>query len=114
MKFLIIFLTFYFYSIESFLLDCEFGHESDLGYACRAQNENLVTSKENREITKVQGQHIWGENDEVLFFYAYQKKVNYFPRGITKFFKNIENILINDGKLKEITKEDLKEFGEFF
>lgn len=39
------------------------------------------------------------------------KQVNFFPLGITRFFENIEKVNIYGGKLNEVTKDDLKQFG---
>lgn len=97
---------------ESVVVECKYGVYIS-GYCCDVQNSELITSKTDREISEVRGQHLSGRNnDDVKFFYSDNKKVNFFPRGLTKFFKNIETFQIADGKLQEITKEDLKEFGE--
>jgi hypothetical protein len=48
----------------------------------------------------------------VKYFRSFVKKVNYFPRGLTKFFKNLEIVYIYNGNLQEVSKNDLKEFGE--
>jgi hypothetical protein len=37
--------------------------------------------------------------------------MNFFPRGLTNFFKNVENIYTPSVKLQEITKDDLAQFG---
>jgi Leucine-rich repeat (LRR) protein len=37
--------------------------------------------------------------------------MNFFPRGLTNFFKNLENVYTAYGKLQEIKKYDLAQFG---
>lgn len=115
MKFSLIFLGIFILAVESqsLGLDCEYLTNNDLTYQCDVKNKELITSKDNREITKVQGDHIWRfTNDRVQYFKAYEKQVKFFPRGLTKFFKNLNSISIHYGNLQEITKFDLEEFGE--
>lgn len=82
-------------------------------YTCDVQNENLITSKDDRTITSIVGQNKKGFTDsDVLRFTSIHKTVNYFPKDITKFYKNIQIVEIYSGDLKEITKDDLKPFGE--
>jgi hypothetical protein len=41
-----------------------------------------------REISEVQGQHLSGKtNDDMRDIYFDRKTMNFFPRGLTKFFK---------------------------
>jgi hypothetical protein len=95
---------------ESLVLECEF---EDDPYGCLVQNSELITSKDIQTIFEVRGQHESGKNNnDVNFFYSHNKKVKFFPRGLTKFFRNIEKVQIYHGKLQEITKEDLKQFGD--
>jgi hypothetical protein len=71
-----------------------------------------VTSAEDREIFEVQGRHQSGKsNDDVLEFYIEHSDISFMPRGITKFFNNLTAVTVYDTNLKEITKDDLKEFG---
>lgn len=95
-------------------LDCRFDIEIDPNYYCQLPWPSLlVSSNDDREITEVEGQHLQGKsNSDVKAFYSNGNTVNYFPRGLTKFFKNIEKVQIAYGNLKEISKEDLKEFGD--
>lgn len=77
------------------------------------QNSTLVTSKDNRQISKVHGQNLFGNaNNDVKLFLAKNKLMNFFPRHLTYFFKNLELDEIYYGNLKKITKQDLKEFGD--
>jgi hypothetical protein len=99
---------------ESIELECKyrpagFSHE----YDCSVQNSVLITSKNDREISEVQGQHLEEKNnDDVKGFDSSFKTINFFPRGLTKVFKNIDSVWIHKGGLKEISKDDLEQFGE--
>lgn len=98
---------------ESVLIDCVYEVEQPFGYKCAVQNAYLITSKDDRIATEIRGLHLYGKNrDDVKFFSSYEKKVNYFPRGLTKLFKNVEKVKIYGANLKEITKDDLEQFGE--
>jgi hypothetical protein len=93
-------------------LECKYNELISRGYYCEVQNAILISSKDDREIFEVRGQHMSGKNnDDVKTFYCKDKKVNFFPRNITKFFPNIATIFINWADLQEIQKEDLKPFG---
>jgi Leucine-rich repeat (LRR) protein len=96
---------------ESLVIDCNYDNSSL--YFCSVQNNPVTTSKDSRDITGVRGTHQSGQtNDDVTKFIIHDKTTNFFPRGITKYFKNIDYVHINYANLKEITKEDLKEFGD--
>lgn len=95
---------------EGIVLDCIFD-TSEL-YRCNVQTAVLTTSKDCREITKIRGYHLSGKtNDDVKEIGLNNKTINFLPRGITKFFKNMEIIHFYNSNLKEVTKYDLKEFG---
>lgn len=97
---------------ESVVLECKYEMELFGGYACIVMNPEPITSKCNREISQVQDQHLSGKSDnDVNVFWSLANKMNYFPRGLTKFFKNIQNVVIYHANLKEISKKDLEQFG---
>lgn len=97
---------------QSITLNCKYTSNPKYGYTCIATNDDLVTSRDDREVTKVNGQHLNGKTEnDVKFFQTLVTEVNYFPKGITKFFNNLDVIEIKNGNLIEITKEDLEEFG---
>jgi Leucine-rich repeat (LRR) protein len=99
-------------------LECEFrealasGWENvKSGKECRAKN--LVVTSPNQEITSING--IAGSdaiNNDVTAFYIHAQTADYFPRGLEKFFPNIEVIYFNFCKLKVIKKQDLKVFPQ--
>lgn len=115
MKFLIISLlviTSYLSSTESLVIECT--HSGGTGYYyCDVKNLHVTFSKDCRDITGVRGFHLSGKtNSDVNHIYYQAKTVYYLPRGVTKYFQNIERVHISNGNLKEITKENLKEFGD--
>lgn len=96
---------------KSLVIDCSYN--ANPNYYCDTQNTHVTISKECREIAGIRGFHSIGKtNDDVQTIYYQSKTVTYFPRGITKYFKNIDHVHLHTTNLKEITKEDLKEFGE--
>lgn len=80
-------------------------------YCCLVQNSLNITSPETAQIDSVDGSHILNrtKNDEVIFW-SDGKIINYFPRGLEKFFKFLTGILVISCHLKEIYAEDLKEY----
>lgn len=106
-------LSIFSYQVESVEIICDFNEGGQcyncIGYHCDVQNTELVTSIDDRTITKVNS----GKSpNDVKGFWVRNKNVKFFPRGITKFFNNIENLSVEHCDLKNITKEDLKEFGD--
>jgi hypothetical protein len=105
------------YGGESVVLDCGFKTLEHIEwtrifkYRCDVE-KSLLIKEANREITEVRGQHENSKNnDDVLIFSTYKKTCNYLPRGITNYFKNIERIVGSYANLQEISKVDLKPFG---
>lgn len=113
MNFLTIFIAVLVISIcesESLTFNCLFGYHP---YSCKLKKSTQVTSKHDREIFEVRGQHRKGKsNDDVTQFFSYEDEINFLPRGLTKFFKNIEKIFFRHASLQEIKKYDLKEFSD--
>lgn len=110
------FLAIFWVTSESVKIKCEY-HDygmtmvNDLGYTCKVHNSDLVSSRDDREITGVEGQHLSGKTDvDVVAFYASYNKAYYFPRGLTRYFKNIKYLLLENSFLRRITKKDFKEF----
>jgi hypothetical protein len=98
---------------ESITLNCKYTNNPKYGYTCIARNDDLISSKNDREITKLVGAHSHGKNDDdVKFFQTIVSQVKYFPEGLTNFFKNLEVIEIKSANLMEIGKEDFQQFGD--
>lgn len=107
-------LLIYAYHCEAIEVECDFFDYAFMHYTCGVKNPVLITLKDDRTITsmKMKRQHWIRRSDEsVTGFQAYGTVVKFMPRGILKFFKNIEFIGIVDAGLEEVTKEDLKDFG---
>jgi hypothetical protein len=97
---------------ESFTVNCKFSYFNQ-EYGCDVENIELITSKENRDISQVKSQHLDGKaNNDVKWLIFDNKEVKFFPRSLTKFFKNVETVKITNSNLQEITQDDLKEFGK--
>lgn len=94
-------------------VECNYGRDDYSDYCCKVQNSIFVTLKDDREITEVSGDHREGKtNDDVDCFYANGGTVNFVPLNITKFFKNVKVLDMYSTTLQEITKEDLRQFGD--
>jgi hypothetical protein len=91
---------------------CDF-KERSWGYSCGVENSPFITTKHDREVSEVQGHHLSQNTaSNVIYFECSARTVFFFPRGLTKFFRNIERIHFGSGHLKKITKEDLMQFGD--
>lgn len=98
--------------VQSLILECQFESLPFYGYSCKAKNRELVLSKDDREITEVKGQHSDQKTHDDVKCFTAEAMIKYFPRGLAKFFKNIDCIDIQHSNLQEIKKDDLKEFGD--
>ena len=81
-------------------------------YYCNIVNAVSITSPDAAQIDSISGTHQFGrDNDNVEAFNVENKgQINYFPRGLNKFFKNLKAIQIYNNVLKEIHQRDLKDF----
>ncbi|XP_070504775.1 toll-like receptor 6 [Chironomus tepperi] len=50
------------------------------------------------------------DKSAIISFNAEHKDIHYFPRGIDENFPNLQNLVIKNSKLKEVTSNDLKVF----
>ncbi|CAG9810614.1 unnamed protein product [Chironomus riparius] len=96
-------------------IECEYGTENwkilKNVYFCYVNNNPSITTRESAAITSISGTHQSGKtNSDVGGFAVYSKTINYFPRGLETFFKNIKAIQIDNCNLKEVHQEDLKPF----
>lgn len=113
LKFFTLIFSIFIIESQSVLIDCIYEVDPSYGYKCSVLNSYLITSKDERIITEIRGQHLNGKTrDDVKFFSSYEKKVNYFPRSLTKVYRNIERVKIYGANLREITKDDLEQFGD--
>jgi len=80
-------------------------------YFCWGTNNLNITTEESAEINSISGTHEDSKvNDDVLGFDVGFNTIQFFPKGLDKFFKNLKVINIHDCKLKEIHQSDLKVF----
>jgi Leucine-rich repeat (LRR) protein len=102
---------------QSINLECTFGEvstgyrEVKSGKECNVKN--LVIISPNQQITSING--ISGSDairNDVKIFNAQSQTINYFPRGLEKFFPNIGLIYVHSSKLKAIARQDLEPFSE--
>lgn len=113
LKFFLIISSIFIVESQSVTIDCIYAVDPTYGYKCEVQNPYLITSKDDRIVTEIRGQHLNEKTrDDIKFFSSYEKKVNFFPRSLTKVFKNIERVKIYGANLREITKDDLEQFGD--
>jgi len=80
-------------------------------YKCEVSTNLDIKSPEDAVINAVSGTHLSGKtNDDVLAFHAYNKVIEYFPKGLERFFKNLKAIRMLNGKFKQISQSDIKPF----
>lgn len=80
-------------------------------YRCYVGNNLNINSSEPQIITAAIGQHeSFKFNRDLVGIMIYNKKTEYFPRGLERIFPNLMFIDVCYGFLKEITQADLKPF----
>lgn len=81
-------------------------------YYCEAHNTGkLILDRVNRNIQAITGTHTSpNTNANVKIIWILNSKVFYFPFGLQDICPNIEGIAIQGSKLRELRKEDLKQF----
>lgn len=69
-------------------------------------------SIDDHKVTSITGSHWSGySNRDVVGFKRSFGSRDFIPKGLTNFFPNLKDIEIFDANMKEISKDDLKEFG---
>lgn len=109
MKFLTLYFIFFttLTLIESIKLNCEYESFFYFGKRCNVQNLQLISSKDDREISSIQE-----DENSVTNFYSNGKLIKFFPHGLTKYFNHINSIQIFNGNLEQLKNNDLQEFGD--
>ncbi|XP_070509035.1 putative leucine-rich repeat-containing protein DDB_G0290503 isoform X2 [Chironomus tepperi] len=78
-------------------------------YYCLVIENTIITTQEAATVTSVSGSYnIEESDDDVVGFIVQFKTINYFPRGLETYFKNLKGIQISHSNLKEVHQEDLK------
>lgn len=107
----------YFGLSESSSVNCEYKKDYHFSmrkyyYQCNAMNDPNITSLESAQIESITGNHlkkkkkVYNDN-HVTEFLITRKTVNYFPKNLGAFFKNLKIVEINVCHLKEIHQSDL-------
>lgn len=92
-------------------LHCKFDdYIYDGNYKCEVENLRITTR--NEIVSEVIGTHISARrtNADVIILSIEEQTVHYLPKNLGLFFPNLMYITINKSGLKEITKNDLKDF----
>ncbi|XP_070507834.1 uncharacterized protein MAL8P1.12-like [Chironomus tepperi] len=104
----------YFKYVTSANIECDFRNDNfDVitnQYTCDVQNNLMINSK-NVEIQTVGGSHKFGKTShDVSGLSINDKKILFMPVNLGQRFKNLFAIKVNQGRLKEISQNDLKSF----
>jgi Leucine-rich repeat (LRR) protein len=93
-------------------LQCKFDdYLYDKNYKCEV--EGLDVTATNQIVSDVSGLHIPRRtNADVIILSIDGQTAHYLPQGLDKFFPNVIYLNINKSGLKEITKNDLKNFPQ--
>jgi len=83
-----------------------------LKYFQLIRNSLDITSFDAAQVDSISGTHQAGFNDDNVNAFRIHEigQLHYFPRGLNKFFKNLQGLAINYSGLKEIHQRDLKDF----
>lgn len=98
-------------STLGYIMECVYQNDPNFGFGCNVRsfkNEFL----DDCYLSQVEGQlDIVKNNDDVKFLNITSKNLRNFPIGLEIFFPNLEIIILSCAKLKQITHENLKPFG---
>lgn len=116
MKVILIFLVTskLFISVNSIDLTCTFKAYQpwNITYGCDSGNIEII-SKENRDLILTSNTHAKDHaNKDVQGLNIENKICHFFPKKVNEIFPNAETFRIYNSGLKEVTKDDLKQFGE--
>lgn len=96
--------------VESVVVVCDFNNSNN-GYMCDVKYLK-ITTKENRTITGVIGDHLSGKsNSDVKFIKSENHIVKFFPLELARLFEYLEIVQINNAALFEIHSSDFQQFG---
>lgn len=98
--------------VESVVLDCDFQtFADDFYYGCIVRSIK-ITSKLDRIITEVKGEHMLGKsNEDVHYMESNGNIMRYFPQNLGVFFKNLEKIHFNNSTMRELRGTDLQQLS---
>lgn len=99
-----------FEKVESIQFECEYAVNLLSEYYCEAK-ELEITSRDDRTITEISGNHEDGKfNEDVKYFSCEEQTVNFFPLQLSIFFPNLERVEIKNSNLLEVQSSDLRQF----
>lgn len=94
-------------------MHCDFATEYwpyKAGKIC--ETASLDIAHPNQVVTSINGQHgSFYHNQKVEKLHINSRGLQFMPKGIDKFFPDLEAIWIENSELKTIDQEDLKSFG---
>ncbi|KAL7014518.1 hypothetical protein ACKWTF_015981 [Chironomus riparius] len=101
--------------VMSLNIECNCGdqnyHAVGSKYYCAVISDFIIDSQNQVQIETLKNSHISGKSDDDdIYFHISTKSIQYFPRGLEKFYKNLKGIVIWHTQVKEIHLEDLKEY----
>lgn len=119
--FKIFFLSFFVSFSSALVFDCIFDLElffddAKLLYTCNLPDgeksgKPKYTNVSHRDILEVTGAHFAGHNNSLVRqIHIYKHHMEYFPRGLTNYFENIEAIHAGMNNLAYLGKDDMKVF----
>ncbi|KAL7014519.1 hypothetical protein ACKWTF_015982 [Chironomus riparius] len=97
-------------------IECEYDifdnrHAYGDKYRCLVKNDIDIDLPDEVQIESITGDHMSGKSDDnEMHFHISDKNIQYFPRGMQKFYKNLKGIIIWHSQLKEIHQDDLKPY----
>ncbi|KAG5670182.1 hypothetical protein PVAND_000462 [Polypedilum vanderplanki] len=93
-------------TIDAVIFNCQFSNN----YYCKVTSGTII-SKSETTVTLITGTYPSGTtSNSITVFDGRGFIFRYFPRGLTRFFPNID-VIFFEGGLREIHKEDLQQFG---
>lgn len=93
---------------SGFNLNCVFNNQS-WSFHKTCVVENIFIMDSSQTVTSI-NEHTQVDHDDVKGLLIESQTVKFFPRGVEKFFPNLEDISIYFSKLQSIKKADLKPF----
>lgn len=72
-----------------------------------------TSSNQDHEVKVVTGTHLFGySNDDVTYFLGHEKSINFFPKNLEFFFRNLRKIAIYPSNITTIEKTNLQPFSQ--
>ncbi|CAG9811682.1 unnamed protein product [Chironomus riparius] len=107
----------YIHLVLSLDIECEYGifdsnHAYGDKYRCLVKNAIDIDLPDEVQIESITGDHMSGKSDDSDIHFHISKQIQYFPRGLEKFYKNLKGIIIWHSQLKEIHQDDLKPYPD--